>query len=163
MNIKELFKSFLRLFPLNKMIVFESNPAFACNTYPVYKKILKALPSYTCVWIIHDRKMWHNEPNAKVIYDGADKTFKEKVLYGWCMERCKVLVTCNKFKWKRNPKQLSLFLSHGSKTKKTRGIYSMGPAVDYINVQSHFFDDIIICEYDCKKEQLVYLGYPRCD
>ena len=59
--------------------------------------------------------------------------------------------------------QVSLFLCHGSKTKRTRGSYEVGEGIDYINVQSHFFDEIITYEYNCDKSRLVYLGYPRCD
>ena len=152
----------MNLFPLSRTIVFESIPDFSCNTYPVYRKIREALPSYSLVWLVHKRTK-DCPPGTKAVYTGKDQTFREFFLHQWYLLRCSVMVSSNGFEFKRVPKQLFLFLTHGSKTKKTRGLYEMGDLVDYVNVQSHFFDDIITYEYNCGKEQLVYLGFPRCD
>lgn len=153
---------FLELFPLSRTIVLESVPDFSCNTYPVYLKLREALPSYSFVWLVHKRTK-NCPPGVKTVYREKDQTFWEFFLHQWYLSRCSVMVSSNGFECKRTRKQLFLFLTHGSKTKKTRGLYEMGNLVDFINVQSHFFDDIITYEYNCRKEQLVYLGYPRCD
>jgi CDP-glycerol glycerophosphotransferase (TagB/SpsB family) len=152
----------LDFFPLSKTIVLESIPDFACNTYPVYQKLREALPSHSFVWLVHKRTK-NSLPGSKAVYTGKDRTFWEFFLHQWYLSRCCVMISSNGFECKRTRKQLFLFLTHGSKTKKTRGMYEMGDLVDFINVQSHFFDDIIAYEYNCRKEQLVYLGYPRCD
>lgn len=162
MGITTRIGKILNFIPLSRTIVFESVPDFSCNTYPVYLKIRESLPSYSLVWLVHKRTK-NCPPGTKAVYTGKDRTFLEFFLHQWYLFRCSVMVSSNGFEFKRTPKQLFLFLTHGSKTKKTRGMYEMGSLVDYIDVQSHFFDDIITYEYNCRKEQLVYLGYPRCD
>ena len=84
----------------------------------------------------------------------------------WYKSNAKALICCNKYKGMRKlrKEQVSLYLSHGSKIKKTKKHnYCPGTSVDYINVQSHFFDEITCSEYETKMNQLIYLGYPRCD
>lgn len=80
----------------------------------------------------------------------------------------KAFVSCNRFSkmGSTRPGQVSLFLAHGSVTKnmkKDKYNYNPGQVVDYIENQAHFFDDVMCYQYKAKKEQLVYLGYPRCD
>lgn len=162
MNTARKLAKLTKWLPLSKTIVFESNPDFACNTYPVYKELLNHLPNYRFIWLTHKR-INNDNKRTQVIYTGKNASVFEKIKTVWTLDRCKCMVSSNLFERKRHEKQVFLFLCHGSKTKKTRGLYEMGDAVDYIDVQSHFFDDIITYEYDCKKEQLVYLGYPRCD
>ena len=163
MIIDELFRKVLRLFPTSRMIAFESHPDFTCNSYPVYLKLKEVLPSYTLVWLTRNRYD-HLPPDIKVVYVGANQTIKEWFLRHWRLDRCRVIVSSNLYECKKRNNQLCLYLAHGSKTKKTRDLYeNMGKLIDYVNVQSHFFDDVASYEYNCKKEQLVYLGYPRCD
>lgn len=153
--------SMLSLLPLRNTILFESQPDYACNTYPVFLQLRKELPDYKMVWCVAPGK----EPP-----EGVDDTFiyESRKLFRWLkgkyyLHTAKAIVSCNRAIHKPRKEQVHLFLCHGSKTKKTRGLYEPGKGVDYINVQSHFFDDIIIYEYNCEKENLVYLGYPRCD
>lgn len=162
MNTAKKLAKLTELFPLSKTIVFESNPDLACNTFPVYEKLKRRLPNYKFVWLTHKR-VTSDDDQAHLIYTGQDASFAEKVKVVWVLDRCKMMISSNLFERKRHKKQIFLFLCHGSKTKKTHGFYEMGDAVDYVNVQSHFFDDIITYEYGCEKKQLVYLGYPRCD
>lgn len=162
MNTAKKLAKLTELFPLSKTIILESNPDMACNTYPVYKKLKEILPDYKYIWLTHKREDFCDH-NIKRIYTGENASIIEKIKTVWVLDRCKCMISSNLFERKRHKRQVFVFLCHGSKTKKTRGFYEMGDAVDYINVQSHFFDDIITYEYDCQKEQLVYLGYPRCD
>lgn len=149
------------MLPKSKTIIFESNPDYGCNTYPVFLQMKKELPDYKMVWC--------TEPSSGMV-DGVADTFRyeslrigarTKSLYYLCT--ASAIITSNRELKKKRKDQMYLFLCHGSKTKKTRGVYGAGEGVDYVNVQSHFFDDIITYEYSCEKEKLVYLGYPRCD
>ena len=102
--------------------------------------------------------------------EGVDDTFEfeshnpvKRLKELYYTHTARAIVFCNREMKKYRRDQLALFLCHGSKTKKTRGVYEVDAGVDYVNVQSHFFDDIITYEYNCGREKLVYLGYPRCD
>lgn len=157
-----LIKSFFGCFPLRNYIVFESNPAFADNTYPVFQQLRKDFPDFKLIWCVNQN--WGNIPLGidDIIYEKEKRVF-ERIKRIYYLNSCKILISCNHALKKRNNRQISIYLGHGSKTKKTRNIYEVGEGIDFINVQSHFFDEVIQYEYNCKKEQLVYLGYPRCD
>lgn len=158
--IKQIKEIFWKL-PLRKIIVFESAPDYACNTYPVFLELKKMLPDYKMVWYTFQG----TEPVEGVdgIYTSNGQGVRQDLLREYYDHYAKAFISCNRVYRKTRPEQLSLFLCHGSKTKKTRGKYEVGEGVDYINVQSHFFDDICAYEYNCPAENLVHLGYPRCD
>lgn len=159
--IKKVIEVLVHWLPLKSIIVFESNPDYACNTYPAFLELRKRLPKYKMVW---------NTKHGTPLIDGVDAAFyyedkgminKLKSYYFRCF--AKAFITSNRFMGNFRKGQVSLYLTHGSKTKRTRGIYEPGPVVDFINSQSHFFDEVQCYGYNAQKEQLVYLGYPRCD
>ncbi len=157
---KKLY-SFLTFLPLKNILVFESQPDFACNTYPVFLYVKKHFPKFKCVWMVVGESKRHSL--ADVMIGRHDMSLVNRIKRAYYRFFAKAFISCNNYMEKEREDQISLFLTHGSKTKKTRGIYEMGDKVDYILVQSHFFDDIVCYEYNAKPEQLVYLGYPRND
>ena len=156
-----LVSKLLSLLPLRNTILFESSPDFACNAYPVYLRLRRELPDYKMVWYVSGEKPAPEGVDDTVIYESFRPLRRLKEQY--YLHTAKAIISCNRRICKPRKKQLHIFLCHGSKTKKTRGIYEVDAGVDHINVQSHFFDDIITYEYNCGGEKLVYLGYPRCD
>lgn len=156
-----LVSRLLSFLPLRNTILFESNPDFACNAYPVYLRLRRELPDYKMVWYVSEKKAAPEGVDDIVVYQSFRPIQRLKEQY--YLHTAKAIISCNREIYKPRKDQVHLFLCHGSKTKKTRGLYEPGETVDHINVQSHFFDDIITYEYNCGKEKLVYLGYPRCD
>jgi len=161
MSVKSMLKKWLWDLPLQNIIVFESVPEFACNTYPAYLELKKQLPHYKMVWLLP--KNAENRCGADAVFTFDGEGIRQEFLRRYYTHFAKAFISCNRIYEKKRPEQVSLFLCHGSKTKKTRGRYEIGENVDYVNVQSHFFDDIITYEYNCPADKLVYLGYPRCD
>ncbi len=162
----KLYKILIKILcflPMKNIIVFESNPDYACNTYPVFKYIKEHYHEYKCVWMVNKGSEKH--PLADDVLYLYDKGLINLIKKFYYRLFAKAFISCNRFQQmiKYRDKQVSIFLTHGSKTKKTRGSYEMGTCVDYILVQSHFFDDIICYEYNAKPEQLCYLGFPRND
>ena len=148
------------------VIVFESNPDYSCNTYPVFLEMRKRLPHYKMIWMTSKETPKHAGVYDVFYYD--DNSLINKLKSKYYRSRAKALISCNRFNKMgcQRKGQVSLFLGHGSKTKKTRKenfSYCPGAVVDYINIQSHFFDEVTSFEYMAKRDQLVYLGYPRCD
>jgi len=148
-------------FSICDIIVFESNPDYSCNTYPVFLELRKRLPKYRMVWKVHKGTPCIQEANDVIYIDSYTLLNKIKKTY-YCY-LAKAFVSCNSYWGKYRKGQINLFLSHGCKTKNTRDIYNPGSAVDYINMQSHFFDKVTCYGYRAVQSQLVYLGYPRCD
>lgn len=161
MHWKDTVRAVLLRLPIKKRILFESSPDYACNTYPVYLQLKKRLPEYGLIWITS----WGSQKQSEfgqVSYYGKESIFR-RLRFQYYLHTSRAMIFSNRVLEKKRPEQVCLFLCHGSKTKRTRGSYEVGDDVDYVNVQSHFFDDIITYEYNCTKEKLVYLGYPRCD
>ena len=172
MKLKEGAKRMLAHIPLKHMILFESNPDFADNTWPLYLELKKRLPSWQMVWIVQSEEgsVSASRSYRDVREKGLDTviyahpvSMREKLRKKYFFRRAAAIIFCNHRQRKRDPRQLSLFLCHGSKTKKTEGIYELGDYADFVEVQSHFFDGIIETEYGLSESQLVYHGYPRCD
>lgn len=156
-----LAESVFSALPLRDTILFESSPDFSCNTYPVFQQLRKELPGYKLVWYVSGETDVPEGVDDIFVYNSSTPIQRLKEKY--YLHTAKALIFSNREINKTRQEQVHLFLCHGSKTKKTRGLYEPGSGVDYINVQSHFFDDIVTYEYNCEKEKLVYLGYPRCD
>ncbi len=152
---------FLNLLPVRDCIVFESNPDFACNAYPVYLQMKKDFPGYKMVWCVNQGTAKPEGVDDIFVYESLNPFRRLKEQY--YLRTSRIILFSNRSMQRYRSGQVALFLCHGSKTKKTRGVYEVEKGVDYINIQSHFFDDIITYEYNCEKEKLVYLGYPRCD
>ncbi|MCR4720051.1 MAG: CDP-glycerol glycerophosphotransferase family protein [Firmicutes bacterium] len=157
----KLLEIFFHKLSKRKYIVFESNPDFSCNTFPVYEKIKNnnLFKDYKLVWFTR-KKINCDKSIVCIPFDGSKIDFIRRLYY---TSAAKCFVSCNRILPKVFSDQVSVFLSHGSKTKVTRGICEIGNAADYVMVQSHFFDDVIKYEYNLKDEQLAYCGYPRCD
>lgn len=147
--------------PAKDILIFESSPDYACNTEPVFRQLRQDLPDYRMVWYASKDSPVPDGVDDVYCYDDGGFLNLAKTWYYTHFARA--FVSSNRIMEKKRPVQYSLFLCHGSKTKKTRGVYEVGEGVDFINVQSHFFDDIVTYEYNCDPSRLVYLGYPRCD
>lgn len=161
-NIAKLLRRLLQRLPLRDEIIFESLPDFSCNAYPVYLRWKERFPEFRLVWAVDDPKSARKHRTEEVMPLNP-KTLKERIRAASHLYRCRGIITTNRIVEKRRPDQIYLFLGHGSKTKTTKGFYEPGRYADYIQVQSHFFDEITMREYGFARDQLVYLGYPRCD
>ena len=145
--------------------MFESNPDFSDNTYPVYVLLKKFLPDYKMVWTTK-----HYSPNIDALNDADDIVYIEyqnvfewlKYLY-YC-SRCRAMICCNIIPRKLKKSQLLMYLGHGSETKRVKEMLNINNLqVDYVNLQSHCFDESSIDNINCSPDKFVYLGYPRCD
>ncbi len=149
---------FLMPFRRKRLIVFESHPDLADNTWPVYLYFRDHEPKYKLLWMTSEKTV---TDLPHITYKSSN--FLKKLHFEFTIRTCGAIVSSNQFFKSFYEGQVSLYLAHGSKTKNTRGVYEPGKEVDYIDVQSHFFDDVVKYGYDATQEQLVYLGYPRCD
>ena len=159
--MRKVFVKILCLFPLKRIMVFESHPDYADNTYPAFRELRKRLPDYKMIWYVSKTTPKIDGVDDLLYFD--DKSFINKIksIYYKCFSKAFVCSHRGIKKYRKD--QLSLFLTHGSITKKTKGIYEPCTLVDYAIVQSHFFDKLIEEEFGAKPKQLIYLGFPRCD
>lgn len=157
----KFFEKVLSLFPLKNNIIFESNPDYSCNTFPVFCELKCRLPKYKFVWYTKKSTPMVNGVDDVVYNDDKGVFNRMKLLYyKWFS---KVLICSNIGIKKQRKDQLSICLTHGSVTKRTKGMYEPGVFVDYISVQSHFFDKLTEEECGASPNKFIYLGFPRCD
>ena len=93
---KKVVKRILFKIPLHNIIIFESNPDYSCNTYPVFLELRKRLPNYKMVWMT-------SEKSAKVegvddVYYRDNKGFYNKQKRRYYRLLAKAFVSCNRYK-----------------------------------------------------------------
>ena len=159
--IKKIFVKVISIFSLRNIIFFESVPDYSCNTYPVFCELRERLPNYKMVWYVKRSSPIVNGVDDVVYRD--EKTFCGKIKLIYYKFFSKVLISSNTGMKKQRKDQLSICLTHGSVTKRTKGMYEPGVFVDYISVQSHFFDKLTEEHCGASPEKFIYLGFPRCD
>lgn len=164
--MKKLIYKIVALLPLQKVILFESNPELGCNTYPVYQYMMDRHwnKGYKLVWLVKDKRKFKNVHtfNNRFINSTSRNVIDlmSRIIY---KRTAKCLISSNDVLIKYRKEQLAIFLCHGSKGKKTRGIYEVGDEVDYVLCQADFFKEVTSYEYNVSLKKLVCLGYPRND
>ena len=142
--VTSIVRKLFRLFPQDKIILFESNPDFSDNTYPVNTYTVyilnillkKFLPDYK-----------HYSTHIDIFNDVYDtiyidhKGVIEGLKYAYYFSWCRAFILWNQILRKFRKQQLSIFLAHGSETKAVKNLYNMDKfRIDYVNLQSHYFD-----------------------
>ena len=152
----------------NKKILLESRPDMSCQTYPVFRYMLKEHlnDEYKLIWLVKDKREFkdvHIKNVRFVNYDTKNKWERFKRLYLICTSRA--MLYANKYIGKIFPNQLYVYLMHGacikSRLKHTRE--------DEVNESdacitlSPFLLEYDIVEEHIPRENFIITGYPRND
>ena len=164
------FMFLLKKIPVQKTIVFESNPEFTCNTYPVYKYLVDKMhidKEYKIVWLVNDPdsvKPPEGTKNVKYVkYFQNCKSFKDKFIYYTTVIPAKCLIFSNRILGKYRDDQFSLCLQHGMPLKSSNGGYAIHDRCDKCLCVSHFFADNYHKDFDISYEKMFFCGFPRTD
>lgn len=160
---------FCNFFPMQKEIILESHPDFACNSYALYKYFIKKgiNKNYIITWLIDGSLVPRfNDENVKFL-NMYPRGFYEKIKYYIHCNRARILIASNRHrpKYKASEKQLNIYLDHGSQAKsmlKSDGS-RMGLSCDYLICQSSFFIPYNLSQYTLTEEQIICTGLPRND
>ena len=115
----------LCLFPLKKIILFESFPSFSGNTEMVFEELLrrKINDKYKFVWVMDDNanlpEKYKSVKNLKTVQRNS---YLYKLYYS-CF--ASIFICENDFLVKRRETQYYIFLSHGSAFKLVNGKYCL--------------------------------------
>lgn len=151
------------LLPINKIIVFESNPEFSCNALPVYQEMVRrgVNRKYEIYWLVENKEKYlNNKTGIKYINYQEKGIDKFKKLY--ILATAQALIFTNRFLRKYNKNQLVVNLMHGSPLKKIEG-YVEYDTCDYVITQSSFFNNAVADILQVPIKKMVALGYPRTD
>lgn len=153
--------------PRHNIIIFESMPSFADNTYWFFKYLVENTDiekKYKLVWRVRTADDVRDEVcghKIKCIVKNA-KTPKEKIELGYYWNFAKFIVDCNDYVYKKHPKQKRVFLGHGMPVKIVKdydllkGDVDMNMITTY-NFNRHFYD------IGDKDENMRNYGYCRTD
>lgn len=163
--IKQFLGDILSLFNKEKLIIFESQPDFADNTYPVFEEMVKRglAERYTLVWSCNkESSQILGMDGLRYIYP-LSKSLKERIRAAYYMACAKCMICCNRFlvPWKKE--QTSFYLSHGTPMKSVRGYYTLPEEIHYCLAASAGVSDIVAYQFCIDKERVFSLGFPRND
>lgn len=157
---------FLRLKPIEDIILFESVPDLSDNTRAVFDEMVRAglNKKYKMVWLIRNFENSECPVIENVSYVLAEgRTFKERIEVLRLMNTAKCLVCCNFFLLSKRKGQTSFYLGHGSPIKSVRGYYNLPKQIDYCLIAAPDMVDVISYEMKYDKRKAFALGYPRND
>lgn len=172
MNKEKIFKmicnivvSISKLFPLSNLIVFESNPDFADNTYPVYNLLLEKgyNRKYKFVWILNSSKQDRQLPKNVFQIQRFSGSVIEKIRAIWVIARAKYIIDSNRYIHKSRDSQIRIHLKHGLPMKDASTYNQAIGKVDVITVPSEYWVDISSKEHSINKKYIKPLGFPRND
>lgn len=138
------------------IILFESCPDFNDNSLQIYNELVKRgfTKKYKLIWISNSKKKCRN---YKTIYNNNG------LRYTYYLCKSRFLICNNMFLYELNPNQTSIYICHGSPTKKTSTYYYPTNKLSAIISQSPIFRNEEAIEYHFPKERIFPLGLPRVD
>lgn len=161
----KLILGILCLFPLKKIILFESVPSFSGNTEMVFEELMRrhVNDKYKFVWVMDDNanipEKYKSVKNFKVVQRNS---YLYKFYYS-CF--ASILISENYFLVKRRASQYYIFLAHGSALKYVVGKYSLP---EYCNDCDVVTLSDYMAKYDainlsCSEKNMRAFGYARND
>lgn len=160
---------FCSFFPMRDYIVLESHPDFTCNTFALYRYMIKmgVNKHYRIIWLCDKNNVGKLSDDNIGYLPLKSASLIDRVRFYFVCNRAKVLITCNRHisNWKVSKKQLNIYLDHGSQLKSM--LFSDGSKFnlrcDYLMCQSDFFIKPNLEQYTLKREQIICTGLPRND
>lgn len=155
----------LCLFPLKKIILFESFPSFSGNTEMVFEELLrrKINDKYKFVWVMDDNANLPEKYKSVKNLETVQRNSYLYKLYYSCFAA--ILISENYFLVKRRKSQYYIYLAHGNALKLVKGKYSIPDNCkdcDVVTVSDY------MAKYDaenlsCSVKNMRVLGFARND
>lgn len=153
------------LFPIRKVILFESVPDIEGNSRAVFDEMVKfgLNKKYKLIWFVEDKKNYNSCKVSNVYFDYKPTSMFRKVLYCIKYFNAKVKITENACYPKLHRRTVAIHLGHGTAIKDTGSLMHINGSADYALYQNEVVKEITAKLHNLNKSQLVCLGYPRND
>lgn len=152
-------------FSLNNEIIMESHPDLTCNTFELFRFIMKKglNKEWKVTWLVSNPEKFKSQNNVDFI-EIEPKTITGKIKKYFRCNRAKVLINCNRHYElnKTNKQQLNIYIVHGSPFKWVHPREG-GLMCTYVVSQSSFFNKALIDMFEIKESQIINTGFPRND
>ncbi|HHU84095.1 MAG TPA: hypothetical protein GXZ23_02845 [Clostridiales bacterium] len=164
------YENLLKKLPVKKTIIFESNPAFTDNTWPVFKYLydnMNISKDYKIVWLTNDRlkdKMPTGYEDVELMNYGSNcKSLRDKFYYRYLLFTSVGIVCCNRILGLNREGQYSIMLQHGMPLKASNGGYCIKDNCSEALCVSEFFKDNYHKDFEISYEKMFFCGFPRTD
>ncbi len=160
---QKIKKLICQMIPKRNIILFESNPDFADNTYWLFKHFAdnKLFENFKFVWLLADYSKRRKELEGKKItsVDLTGRGIFKKIRRTYYRIAAKVIIDCNRFIPKMTDKQIRIHLGHGMPMKRAQSYFECIGKCDFLPLMGEGFR-WIYNQFGYESE-LVSCGYPR--
>lgn len=163
--MKQIIKSIIcRVLPIRKRILFESNPEFSCNAYPVFNELLRRNidNKYEIYWLVENKADYIDKKDNNIKYLNYNEHGLGKIFKKYIEITSKAVIFTNRFLKKYKREQLVINLTHGMPLKNTPK-YIEHDTCDFVVTFSDVFNQSMSESLDVPVKKMVSLGYPRTD
>ena len=121
-TIKNILKRIFCLLPLKNIIIFESHPDFADNTYWFFEFLVREKhiqKKYKLVWFVNKNENIKTELcGARILcVNISDARLSQKFKRMYYNYTAKIIIECNQYVYKMREKQIRIHLGHGMPLK----------------------------------------------
>lgn len=158
-----------RKLPLRKNIVFECESDMDDNPRAVYEYLIEQgyNKRHKLIWIVRNVelcKQKHAKKNVDFV-SRFDYSFKNIIKLDYYLNTSNWFIFSHP-SWfiKKRKTQVVVHINHGSGLKgiDQKGIFN-SEVIDYLLVPSVFMTDKMMKFWNCPKEKIIYIGFPRMD
>lgn len=156
-------------FPMNREIILESLPDLACNSYEVFRCLLRrgVNKDYRLTWLVDDPESFADVRLENVSFlPMHPKSRRERIRVFRRLNRAAAILCSNRHVQRSHTsrRQVNIYLDHGSQLKRvSNDLEKFVVLCDYVLVQSDFFIPYTIQEYPVTEDQIIACGLPRND
>lgn len=167
--MKKTFIKYIKLicslFPIRKVILFESIPDMEGNSRAVFDEMVKLglHKKYKLIWLVEDKFIHDGYEVSNVYFDYKPTTFFKKIKYCIKYFNAKVKITENACYPKLHRRTVAIHLGHGTAIKNTGSLMYINGSANYALYQSEAVKVITAKLYNLEESRLVCLGCPRND
>ena len=160
-----IIKGLTCLLPLKNIIVLESSPDLADNTYAVYLELLKRKynEKYKIYWFLNKQVPDLQPPENVYFHPKMVGGLLNKLKAKWISARAKFIIDSNNYVYKVHKKQIRIHLKHGLPMKDASAYNSAIGEVDLIPVPGEYWVDVCSKEHGIDPDIVKPLGFPRND
>ena len=153
--------------PTKDIMILESAPDLADNTYAVYQELIKRglNKRYKIIWVLKNKRSTFNIELPENVYlqNRVDGTKLDKLKYVFVLSRAKYIIDSNIYVNKMHSKQVRIHLKHGLPMKDASRYNRDIGDVDLISVPCTYWVDVCAKEHGVDSSFIKPLGFARND
>lgn len=153
--------------PLKNIIILESIPDLADNTYALYQEMLRRgiNKKYKLVWLLNAERKDTGEklPENVVLQNRMQGSWMDKIKYLLYLSRAKYIIDCNNYIFKMHDRQIRIHLKHGLPMKDASKYNFQIGNTDIVSVPSEHWVGVCAKEHGINEKYIKPLGFPRND